>query len=61
VSDLEDLQPSGSGTSVSYVTRAGTVAANSIGQARLRAARDAGRCAGRGVDFARQPADKFVK
>lgn len=27
-SDLEDLQPSGSGTSISYVTRAGTVAAD---------------------------------
>jgi hypothetical protein len=27
-SDLEDIQPSGSGTSISYITRAGTVAAD---------------------------------
>jgi ketosteroid isomerase-like protein len=59
-SDLEDLQPSGSGTLISYVTRAGTVAADvqfdrdgKIAFLRLGVPTAAPAV---GVDFARQPA-----
>jgi ketosteroid isomerase-like protein len=62
-SDLEGIQPSGSGTSIAYVTRAGTVAADvqfdrdgEIVFLRLGVPTAAPAI---GIDFARQPAEVF--